>query len=107
MIETTQEFTPPAAVLVAVDCGDYDVSASLDELSELAKSADIRPVSRIIQKRSSPDTATCIGSGRLVELKQLCEADGRRSSSLTVSSRPPSFATWKRTRAFASSTGPC
>lgn len=76
MIETTQEFTPPAAVLVAVDCGDYDVSASLDELSELAKSADIRPVSRIIQKRSSPDTATCIGSGRLVELKQLCEADG-------------------------------
>ena len=59
-----------------MDCGDYDVSASLDERSELANSADIRPVSRIIQKRSSPDTATCIGSGRLAELKQLCEADG-------------------------------
>ena len=61
------------AVLVCVDTGDYDVETSLDELEELANTAEAQVVGRMTQKRPSPDSATYIGSGRLEELKEFCE----------------------------------
>ena len=70
----------PCAILVAVDCGEgvYDAEASLDELHELLQSAGYEPGPSVMQRRESPDKATCIGSGRLEEIRQLCstqEAD--------------------------------
>ena len=59
-------------LLAAVDTGAYDTAASLDELEELVKTADGEPVIRVVQKRPSYDKATCIGSGRLEEIAQLC-----------------------------------
>ena len=59
-------------LMTAVDTGAYDVNASLDELEELVKTADGEPVIRVVQKRSSYDKATCIGSGRLEEIADLC-----------------------------------
>ncbi|MCI8497003.1 MAG: GTPase HflX, partial [Clostridiales bacterium] len=53
------------AVLVAVDCGEWDAEASLMELRELAQSAGAQVEAVMLQKRPSPDTATCIGAGRL------------------------------------------
>lgn len=58
--------------MTAVDTGAYDVNASLDELEELVKTADGEPVIRVVQKRPSYDKATCIGSGRLEEIADLC-----------------------------------
>ncbi len=71
---------PPRAILVAVDCGDfvYDAEASLAELQELLQTAGYEPGPSVIQRRESPDKATCIGAGRLEEIGQLCfteEAD--------------------------------
>lgn len=63
------------AILVSVDCGEFDAQTSLDELSELAATAGAEPVATLTQKRNSPDSATCIGSGRLEEIKLLCEND--------------------------------
>lgn len=61
------------ALLVCADCGRFDAESSLDELEELAMTAGARTVGRLIQKRESPDKATVIGSGRLEELRVLCE----------------------------------
>lgn len=69
MIET--EIRPPRAVLVCVDTGEYDALHSLDELEELAKTAGAETVARVVQKRPSFDSATCIGRGRLEELAEL------------------------------------
>ena len=61
------------AVLVSVDTGDFDAEISLDELEELANTAEAQVIGRMTQKRPSPDSATYIGSGRLEELKEFCE----------------------------------
>ncbi len=61
------------ALLVAVDTGEYNVEVSLNELEELALTAGAETVGKITQKRPAFDTATCIGSGRLEEVKETCE----------------------------------
>ncbi|MCI5801161.1 MAG: GTPase HflX [Oscillospiraceae bacterium] len=62
------EQNPQTALLVAVDTGEYDAQASLDELAELAATAGAEVVGRMCQKRPSIDTATCVGAGRLEEI---------------------------------------
>ncbi|MDR3344739.1 MAG: GTPase HflX [Oscillospiraceae bacterium] len=62
-------------ILVALDMGRYDVESSLDELTELVKTAGGEVVAVLVQKRESPDRATCIGSGKLDELKALAESE--------------------------------
>ena len=69
------DYTPERVILAAVDTGEYDAETSLDELEELAKSAGAIPVARVLQKRSAPDSATCMGIGRLEEAAQLVEAE--------------------------------
>lgn len=59
-------------LLCAVDTGEYDAEASLDELAELTDTAGGEVAARVIQKRPSYDTATCIGSGRLAEMAEIC-----------------------------------
>ena len=59
---------------MSVDTGEFDAEASMSELYELTESAGARPVGAMIQKREKPDGATCIGSGRLEELKGFCES---------------------------------
>ena len=60
------------ALLVGIDTGEYDAESSMKELYELVSSAGAEPVASIMQKRDKPDGATCIGSGRLEEIKQFC-----------------------------------
>ncbi len=70
------EEKPEQAFLVALDTGEYDVEISLAELAELAQTAGATVLGTLVQKRESPDKATCIGSGRLEELVQLCRNTG-------------------------------
>jgi GTP-binding protein HflX len=56
------------AILVGVDFGKEDFAASLEELSLLSQSAGAEPVTVISCKRSSPDAAFFIGSGKADEL---------------------------------------
>lgn len=60
-VPTAPEFE--TAILVAVDTGEYDIDSSLDELEELARTAGAEVKGRLIQKRESPNAATCIGAG--------------------------------------------
>ena len=48
--------------------------ASLGELSELAKTAGAEVITQIMQRRSRPDPATYIGSGKIDELRELTES---------------------------------
>jgi GTPase len=63
------------AALVGIDFGAGDFSASLDELSLLARSAGADPITTITAKRSSPDPAYYVGSGKADEIGQACLAE--------------------------------
>ena len=64
----------PRALLVSVDTGGYDAQASLDELEELVKSAGAEPAFTVTQKLQKPESATYVGSGKLQEIKEICQA---------------------------------
>lgn len=61
------------AILVSVNTGEFDTEQSLDELEELAQTAEAEVVAKVTQNRDTYDKATCIGRGRLDEIKQLCD----------------------------------
>ncbi|WP_437126296.1 GTPase HflX [Noviherbaspirillum album] len=59
------------AALVGVDFGKGDFAASLEELSLLSKSAGADPAITITAKRSSPDAALFVGSGKADEISEI------------------------------------
>ncbi|MGN0634557.1 MAG: GTPase HflX [Oscillospiraceae bacterium] len=73
MFET--EIKKPRVALVCVDTGEFDAESSMDELAELASTAGAEVAARLIQRRPTADNATCIGAGRLLELKELCQSE--------------------------------
>ena len=60
------------AALVGIDFGAGDFNASLEELSLLAQSAGAIPITTITAKRSSPDAAYFVGSGKADEIGHAC-----------------------------------
>lgn len=73
MDSKTLEIKPTKALLVSVDTGDFDAESSLLELFELAKSAGADPALSIEQKLSHTEPATCVGSGKLLEIAEVCK----------------------------------
>ena len=69
---TENEINVQKVLVAAVDLGSYDVRMSLDELEELVDTAGGQVVARVVQKRQSYDSASCIGAGRLEEMAELC-----------------------------------
>ncbi|RID99515.1 GTPase HflX [Simplicispira hankyongi] len=63
-------------LLVGVDLGLPDFDADLAELGLLAQTAGFDPVARITCKRSAPDAALFIGSGKAEELRLLAQMHG-------------------------------
>jgi GTPase len=51
-----------------------DTARHLDELALLVDTAGADAVARVEQRRQAPDPATYLGSGKVAELKELCEA---------------------------------
>lgn len=74
MYEIKQEERPTSAILVGVDTGEFDARRSMDELADLADTAGCSVLRTVIQSRPALETATCIGSGKLEEIKQLAQA---------------------------------
>jgi GTP-binding protein HflX len=65
---------PARAVLVGVDLGTgQSFDPTLDELALLAESAGDEVVARLIARRSAPDAALFVGSGKADEVKALVE----------------------------------
>ena len=64
------------AVLVGIECDGIEreeTEKSLDELQRLLDTAGGETFARVIQAKSTPDPRTLIGSGKVKEIKQLCE----------------------------------
>ncbi len=74
MIETAKNNLPVKTILAALDTGSYDAEASMDELAELAKTANAEVVARVIQKRPSADSATVLGEGKIEEIAELAQS---------------------------------
>ncbi len=74
MTVTEQNNAPVKTILAALDNGSYNVEASVDELEELAKTANAEVVAKVIQKRPSADSATVLGEGKIEEIAQLAES---------------------------------
>lgn len=70
MYENIIEERPTMAVLASVDTGEFDAETSINELAELADTANAKVVGIVIQKKAACDSATCMGVGRLEELKE-------------------------------------
>jgi GTP-binding protein HflX len=64
------------AILVGVDFGLPHFDSELEELSQLAITEGLRPVSRVTCKRKAPDAALFVGTGKADEIKFLAEQIG-------------------------------
>ncbi|MDD6175249.1 MAG: GTPase HflX [Firmicutes bacterium] len=72
---TENKIVPERAMLVSLDTGEYDAEASLQELAELARSAGAEVAAQTMQKRPAPDAGTCVGEGKLAEIRDFCAAN--------------------------------
>ncbi len=66
------------AILVSVPDPDRKLTKehALDELKGLVKTAGVKVLGELVQNRERPHPGTCLGKGKLAELKELCEATG-------------------------------
>ena len=76
MYENKTDELPVRAVLACVDTGEFDAEASIRELEELASTAGAEVVGTAIQRKAAFDPATCMGAGRLEELREQLEPLG-------------------------------
>ncbi len=76
MTVNEQNNAPVKAILAALDNGSYDTAASVEELEELAKTANAEVVAKVIQKRPAADSATVLGEGKIEEIAELAESLG-------------------------------
>lgn len=73
MTETEQKNLPVRTILAALDTGEYDAEQSVEELEELARTANALVVAKVIQKRPAADSATVLGEGKIDEIRFLAE----------------------------------
>ncbi|HLG75135.1 MAG TPA: hypothetical protein VKX46_01900, partial [Ktedonobacteraceae bacterium] len=67
---------PLRAILVGVETPetDWPIEESLDELEQLATTAGITTLDRVVQRLATPHPATVLGSGKVKELADLVKA---------------------------------
>jgi len=58
---------------IEMDGGRGEIEKSVDELERLLDTAGGVTVAKVVQNKSTPDPRTLIGSGKVQEIKQLCE----------------------------------
>jgi GTPase len=80
---------PERGLVVAVLVQGVDPDDELTELEELARTAGVDPVARVVQHRSRPDPRTYVGKGKLEELKH-AYADARAEVLLVDDELSPS-----------------
>ncbi|HEX3640702.1 MAG TPA: GTPase HflX, partial [Ktedonobacteraceae bacterium] len=66
---------PARAILVSIETPEpaWPINESLDELEQLAETAGITCVDRIVQRLETPHSATVLGSGKVTELAELAQ----------------------------------
>ena len=77
MQQTAQSICEKAIlVATAASSGEvHTIEVELEELARLLRTAGGTPVAKMIQIKDTPDSATYIGSGKLDELRDLCQKE--------------------------------
>ena len=75
-LTSRQEFFSARTILVGVDLGLANFDSTLDELGQLAQTAGMEPVARMVCKRRAPDAAFFVGTGKADEIKLLAQSLG-------------------------------
>jgi GTP-binding protein HflX len=75
-LTSRQEHLSARTILVGVDLGLANFDSTLDELGQLAQTAGMEPVARIVCKRRAPDAALFVGTGKADEIKLLAQSLG-------------------------------
>ncbi|HZO96566.1 MAG TPA: GTPase HflX [Gaiellaceae bacterium] len=70
---------PERGLVLAVLASGTDPDEELAEVEELARTAGVEPVARVVQHRPRPARRTYVGSGKLGELKERFAASGAES----------------------------
>ena len=68
--DPTPGLEPERGLVLAVLAQGVDPDDELAELEELARTAGVEPVARLVQHRPQPDRRSYVGKGKLGELKQ-------------------------------------
>ena len=68
-----EKFTKAVLVGIFPQGAEEECHSSLSELERLADTAGAKAIARVTQLKNVPDAATCIGSGKLQELKEFCQ----------------------------------
>jgi GTP-binding protein HflX len=66
----TQDLEPERGLVLAVLPHGADPDRELAEIDELARTAGVQPVGRVVQHRARPAQRTYVGKGKLEELKE-------------------------------------
>src|SRR6202049_867655 len=71
--ETLLSTAPERAIIVGVDIpgNDWPVEESLDELAQLARTAGVTTMDRVIQRLARPHPGTLLGSGKVQEIAEV------------------------------------
>jgi len=64
-----------AGIISSRTINEFSDDATMLELAELAKTAGAEVVATVLQPKEAPEVATYLGSGKLRELKELCETN--------------------------------
>ena len=66
---------PARAILVSIETPEaaWPINESLDELEQLAATARVICIDRVVQRLETPNSATVLGSGKVKELAQLVQ----------------------------------
>jgi GTPase len=68
--DPTPGLEPERGLVLAVLGQGVDADDEIGEFEELARTAGVRPVARVLQHRAQPDPRSYVGKGKLDELKQ-------------------------------------
>jgi len=67
---------PERGLVLAVLAASADEAEELGEFEELARTAGVEPVGRVVQRRPYPDPRTYVGKGKLEQLREAYTAAG-------------------------------
>ena len=70
--ETLNEKKLTRTLIAGVDCGEYDIDNSMNELESLCEAGDLEVVCQVVQKKDNPEKKYYFGEGKMAEMKDLC-----------------------------------
>lgn len=73
IMENLDEIKLTRTLIAGVDCGEYDIDNSMNELESLCEAGDLQVVCQVVQKKDNPEKKYYFGEGKMAEIRELCQ----------------------------------